>query len=252
MSYNIAVVVPPLPVTDADAWNAVDSLIEQQGSPPAIFRELHDRLTARFPCLSSLPDDQIDDGAWSDGPLWNNFGHRAAVLGMSYSRVDDVLPFLIETANSLNLAVFDWATEQIHRADGIKGLTLTVEGQSAITAPTLKQLKAAVDRLTPRGGPGFLVLDGPNQNYAQLAGGDGVYTVEWREYQGNAFQHWVAGLRGLPSRKEVAVPTNGFVVTVLENERLSADNVKTILTAFAEGRGRREEFTWRDITDRFA
>lgn len=252
MSYNIAVVVPPLPASDAEAWTILDSLIEQQGSPSSIFRELHDRLTARYPCLSSLPDDQIDDGVWSDGPLWNNFGHRTAVLGMSYSRVDEVLPFLIKTANSLNLAVFDWTTEQVHRADGITGLVLTVENQSVITAPTLEQLQAAVDRLTPRGGPGFLVVDAPNKNYAQVAGGDGVYTVEWREYRGYEFRHWVAGLLGSPSRKEVGIPMNGFAVTVQENERLSASDVKTILTTFAEGNGRPEEFSWRDITKRFA
>ena len=35
---------------------------------------------------------------------------------MSYSRVDEVLPFLIETATGLGLVVFDWGTQTVHRA----------------------------------------------------------------------------------------------------------------------------------------
>lgn len=116
MSYNIAVVIPPVPADDTAAWSAVDGLIEQEGPCPAVFQELHDRLTARYPCMCSVPDDEIDDTVWSDGPLINNFGYRAAVLGMSYSRVEEVLPFLVETANALGLVVFDWATATVHRA----------------------------------------------------------------------------------------------------------------------------------------
>ena len=117
MSYNVAVVIPPVSADDAAAWAAVDGLIEQAGPRPAVFQELHDRLTARYPCMCSVPDEEIDDTVWSDGPLIDNFGHRAAVLGMSYSRVEEVLPFLVETANSLGLVVFDWATKTLHRAE---------------------------------------------------------------------------------------------------------------------------------------
>src|SRR5690348_4248563 len=99
MSYNVAIVMPPVPADDRAAWDVLDSFIEQQGPTPAVFKELHDRLTARYPCMCAVPEDQIDDTVWSDGPLINNFLHRAAVLGMSHSRVDEVLPFLVETAN---------------------------------------------------------------------------------------------------------------------------------------------------------
>jgi len=115
MSYNVAIVVPPMPFDDLAAWESVDGVIEQEGPRPAVFQELHDRLTARYPCMCSVPEDQIDDTVWSDGPLLNNFGHRAAVLGISYSRVEEVLPFLVETANVLGLVVFDWATESVYR-----------------------------------------------------------------------------------------------------------------------------------------
>lgn len=116
MSYNVAVVAPPLSLDDATAWAALDELIEQSGPRPEVFQKLHDRLTARYPCMSAVPEDQIDDTVWSDGPLINNFGHRAAVLGVRYSRIEEVLPFLVETANALGLAVFDWSTGQVYRA----------------------------------------------------------------------------------------------------------------------------------------
>jgi hypothetical protein len=45
--------------------------------------------------------------------------------------------------------------------------------------------------------------------------------------------------------------TNGCVVRVQENERLNADDVKTILISFAERKERPSKFAWRDITERF-
>src|SRR5580765_7231454 len=115
MSYNIAICTPPIADDDDAAWEAIDSLINAKGDVPPVFLELHDRLTARYPCICTLPDDQVDDGVWSDGPLWNDFGHRAAVLGITWSRVEEVLPFLVRAANGLGLAVFDWGDPAIYR-----------------------------------------------------------------------------------------------------------------------------------------
>lgn len=251
MSYTIAIVESPIPADDAEAWNALDALTEAEGPVPQGLRSLHDRLTERYACLSSLSDDEIDDGVWSDGPLWNNFAAQAAVLGVVYSRVEEVLPFIIDTAASLGLAVFDWSTGHIHRPDGIDGLVLTVEDRSPLRRPTLRQILSSCESLTLRGGPGFLVLEGPGEDYTQAAGGDGVFTAEWREYSGSTFRHFVAGIRGRPSRREIVVPTNGFEVTVKENERLNTEHVRSILTAFANREGRPTSFAWRDTTAQF-
>ena len=115
MSYNVAICVPPVPADDREAWQQIDTLTEQRGPVPPVFSELIVRLTARYPCICDLPDDQVDDGVWSDGPLLGNVGHKVTVLGMVYSRVDEALPFLTKTANELGLIVFDWATQEIHR-----------------------------------------------------------------------------------------------------------------------------------------
>ena len=123
MSYNVAICVPPVPADDRAAWDVLDSLINEQGTPPPVFNELHDMLTTRYPCICTLPDDKVDDGVWSDGPLWNDFGHRAAVLGMILSRVEEVLPFLVHTANSLVLTVFDWGGPTIYRPGPTPRLT---------------------------------------------------------------------------------------------------------------------------------
>jgi hypothetical protein len=115
MSYNVAICTPPVLADDAAAWKALDDLIDAQGVVPPVFKALHDQLTSKYPCICDLPDDKVDDGVWSDGPLWNNFGHRVAMLGMVYSRVEEVLPFLVQTANALGLTVFDWGGPTIHR-----------------------------------------------------------------------------------------------------------------------------------------
>jgi hypothetical protein len=116
MSYNIAICIPPVPTDDDEAWKAVDGLIEARGPAPPLFKLLHDQLTSKYPCICDLPDNRVDeDGVWSDGPLWNDFGHRAAVLGIIYSRVEEVLPFVVRTANALGLTVFDWGGPEIYR-----------------------------------------------------------------------------------------------------------------------------------------
>jgi len=117
MSYNVAITLRDMPAADAAAWAELRAAIDTKGPVPPIFAELLARLINRYPCICDLSDEQVDDGVWSDGPLRNNLGHRASVLGMVYSRVDEVLPFLIEQANALGLIVFDWATKTIHRPD---------------------------------------------------------------------------------------------------------------------------------------
>jgi hypothetical protein len=136
-------------------------------------------------------------------------------------------------------------------ANGLPGMLLTLESRPSLRAPTLIQINAAVDSLTPRGGPGFMDITGPNRDYIQIAGGDGAFTCEWRQYDGNDFQHWVAGHLGDISANDVRIPTNGFYVTVKQYERLSLSDVKALVSAFVAGSERPITYAWRDITRRF-
>jgi hypothetical protein len=115
MSFTVAIVLPPIPDHDAEAWTALTSFIEEAGPTPDIFRVLHDHLTAKYPCSTTFADEDVDDGVWSDGPLIDDFGHRAAVLGIASSRMAEVMPFLIETATALGCTVFDEQEGTIHR-----------------------------------------------------------------------------------------------------------------------------------------
>ena len=229
MSYDVAVCLPPIASDSKTAWDELNGLLDAEGPTPDEFRELHKRLTARYPCICDLPDELIDEGVWSDGPLISNFGHRAASLGIVYSRVADVLPYLIQTANALGMVVFDCAAHTIFRpSKRIVGretghFVLVVENDEDRLSPTWEDVARAIGHMTPKGGPGFLILEKPDGSYAQTAGGDNLHTVEWRERQGNSFRHWIAGKEG-DAISDYRIPTNGFVVTV---KRMSALHHRT-------------------------
>ena len=138
-----------------------------------------------------------------------------------------------------------------HFYSGFDGCTLTLENHEPLLAPTLPEILAAVDSLTPRGGPGFLVLEGAGGDYAQAAGGDGSFMAEWLQHSGQLFQHWVAGLPDYTSSKQIQILTNGAFITVNENERLQAADVKAILEAFVNCKPRPSRFAWREITHQF-
>jgi hypothetical protein len=123
MSYTVDIWTRTFPADEGAAWELRDELLgehdetwdPEQGfeTPSPEMAELHKRLTARFPCIC-----EDENGPWSDGPLINNFGQGQATLGISYSRVGEVLPFLIETATGMGLHVFDGQDEVIHRPVG--------------------------------------------------------------------------------------------------------------------------------------
>lgn len=127
MSYVVDVILVPPP----DAWEAALALRQELAEardarlktgapvpyerPSEPMKELHRRLTARFPCLNDDPD-----GPWSDGPLINNFGQRIATLGIVGSRLAEVLPFLIGTANDMGFWVLDGQGAVVHLPGGSK------------------------------------------------------------------------------------------------------------------------------------
>ena len=130
-------------------------------------------------------------------------------------------------------------------------MKLTVDGRLQVLNPSQAQLFAAIESLTPLGGPGFLALERANGDYAQAAGGLGEYALEWREWldaRSEKFRHFAAGKEG-PSEMYVLIRTNGFQVTVRENERLAISDVKEILSLFLQGADRPDSYEWRDISD---
>lgn len=136
MGYSLSIVTPPISKNDKEAWKQLNELIDKERGfvgdgrtlpplnrkkperkPPLEFRQLHDFLVERYPCLSSLPDGQEGGTIWSDGPLWGNFGTRVATLGIRGEQVNAALPFIIECANSLGLILFEPAMGVIYRPE---------------------------------------------------------------------------------------------------------------------------------------
>lgn len=123
MSYIVHILPPPVPEDDAAAWEFMLEIAERrpEGEVPQVFHELMDRLTRRYPCICDLPDDDLDDGVWSDGPLRNNATHAITILGISFPHVEKVQPFVVSTANALGLIVFDDQVGKIYRPTKERG-----------------------------------------------------------------------------------------------------------------------------------
>ncbi len=116
MSYTVSITRNDISPNDQIAWQQVEKLDEQEnGESSPDFISLINKLTERYPCICDLPEDDVDEGVWSDGPLIDNAGKNITILAIVYSQVDQVLPFLIETANQMGFVVFDYQEEKIYR-----------------------------------------------------------------------------------------------------------------------------------------
>lgn len=247
MSYTVAICCAELPRDDKAAWELANSLAEDSyDAASEKLARIHEELTAMFPCICDLPDEEVDDGVWSDGPLITNFGQEIAVLGIVFSSVEDVLPVLITIATSHGMTVFDWQTERIYRPGDI---ILTVDENDPLWDPGPEDVGAAIDLLAENHGCGFAVLE-IAPDYIQTAGSDDIFTVEWRQYQGGAFQHWVAGKEG-DDESEREIKTEDYELTVKKNECLNSADVKLLFKTFLGHGDMQAEFTWRDMTSQF-
>jgi len=111
--------VLPIPESDEEAWDEFDEREEKnedsEKEPHHQLKELIEKLTAKYPCISTLPDEKIDDGVWADGPLSNNIVGDLAVLAIVFSKVDEALPFIKKTTKELGLVFYDPQEESIIR-----------------------------------------------------------------------------------------------------------------------------------------
>jgi len=115
MSYNIAVVNFELPEDFDEACALVNPLADEDVAEiEPIYQKFHDAVTKIYPCLCTLPDEEIDNGVWCDGPLINNFTVKAPVIGFSHSKVEGALPTVGELALNMGLSVLDWQTGRVY------------------------------------------------------------------------------------------------------------------------------------------
>jgi hypothetical protein len=113
MSFDLAVWEGRLPRTDADALAEFKRLYAQHledgpTSPPSDrIKTFIDAITETYPDIMDLPDDKIDDGVWSDGPLINNASGPFFYFGMVWSRAEEVAAFVADVAEKHGLVCFD-------------------------------------------------------------------------------------------------------------------------------------------------
>jgi hypothetical protein len=121
MSYTVDLIVGSLPASDAEAWRAIETLRERyhedkSDKAPALVK-LHEQLIKRYPCLCSYAEDDpaMEQSPWADGPMLGNFASEMGMLAIVFSRVDEVVPFIIEQASNLSISVADGQTGRIYR-----------------------------------------------------------------------------------------------------------------------------------------
>jgi hypothetical protein len=121
MSYTLDFVLSRVSSDNKEAFQELENLQERycddEKERNIVLVALHDALIQRYPCLCSYADDDpaIDESPWVDGPLMENFRSEMGMVAISYSRVDEVVPFVIQTAIDLKITVFDGQTGEIFR-----------------------------------------------------------------------------------------------------------------------------------------
>lgn len=111
------------------------------------FIELARRLTARFPCITSDEGDE-DGAAWTDGPLDGITDEAVYGVGLDTDRLEEVRPFVIETALALGLSIEDEQAGEYFLANGqVLSLEAEWEAQRRAEAADLPSKEALSERV---------------------------------------------------------------------------------------------------------
>lgn len=119
MSYTISITRNVVSSNDELAWDELEQICEREESATDHARDFLifiESLKLRFPCICDLSDDEIEaKGVWTDGPLSNNAGADLIILGVIFSHVHEVVPFVISMASKVGFVVFDPQEGKIYR-----------------------------------------------------------------------------------------------------------------------------------------
>lgn len=117
MSYDIAVWAGSRPADDAAALSTYEELWARyegtdEAANPDILAYIED-LTKRYPDLTDLDDDHVDDSVWADGPLTGNVMGPFFYFAMTYGGAEEALSFVATTAAQHGLVCFDPQTAKL-------------------------------------------------------------------------------------------------------------------------------------------
>lgn len=124
MSYVLKLWEPPVGrPAPADARAVAGELDRLQGLPGGNprFLALAQRLTAKFPCITSPQAQDMPQSrwAWSDGPLDGRTDEAVYAIGLRTGMLEQVRPFVIEQARALGLGVLDEQAGMAYLPDGV-------------------------------------------------------------------------------------------------------------------------------------
>ncbi|MGC7098305.1 hypothetical protein ACPZ19_26845, partial [Amycolatopsis lurida] len=191
---------------DLAVWHEPAEATETAPTPPrvaAFYREL----TARYPGLDSLPDDD-DSSPWSVRLAVTS---DAVVMSMVWSRADEVGPQVRNLADRHGLVVFDPQNESVHHPETMRTSptwTLSTCDGSQADNPDPDTIKRTLRTLSR--GNWFAVLE-RGDTYVQVGYGEnaatrpGWYALERRD--GSADKHFRAEVADLD---EIIAAFTGF------------------------------------------
>src|SRR5215475_7809838 len=238
MSCDYAVWHTQSRLTNAEAARLYHALCNGDTSgvlPSSAIAAFYSEITSLHPEIDDVPEDRIDDQNYSP---WSAAFDRSAghlIVCCVWPKAEYVAGLVRALARKHGLACFDPQSGTIVYPDV---LILTAEGERRKQSPSLADLQALVARMASGKGPSFAILEGRGDDYVQAAGSDHAFTVEWREYAGNAFQHWKAGTMDQLAGNEAPVAAGALEIHVEPNERLDAADVVAILEAYLNDRAR--------------
>lgn len=123
----------PAPVSVEEADQQLSELRTALPRQNPRFIALAQNLTRRFPCICSAAAEDIPESewAWSDGPLDGKTGSAVYSIGLNSERVNEVQPFVVQSAKELKLNVMDEQAGAVYLAEGA---VLTMSNCVAATA----------------------------------------------------------------------------------------------------------------------
>lgn len=117
MSFIVQIIDAALPSDATQRQALIDKLVEESDAndtePGQALGQLYQQLVVKYPCLSTLKEDAIDECVWGDGPLLGNFGQRIAAVNI-YQNEEQVFAYILKLAEELNLKVVDTQSDMVY------------------------------------------------------------------------------------------------------------------------------------------
>jgi len=160
MSYVLKFWEPPqgeaAPKDVYEADDLVDRLENVWTGQNPKFLALAERLTSRFPCITSPQAALIPnyEWAWSEGPIDGRTEEGVYSIGLRSSKLSEVRPFVVKQAGLLGLGVLDTQAGQAFLPDGrileVKRVAVPSQQPSRPKAPPAREVAQEVfSRLQP-------------------------------------------------------------------------------------------------------